>query len=142
MEAHRAKIGNCEQHCTHQMMPSVAREAGWDLRLNLLACHGVVCNSTTVYATEVTHMKFMLLPAAFLMAASWVAAPAQAAGCLKGAAVGGVAGHYAGHHGVLGAGAGCVIGHHEATKHAREKVQQQQQQGSSSGGQASPNSGH
>ena len=78
-------------------------------------------------------MKFMLLPAvlAFLMTAGWVAAPAQAAGCLKGAAVGGVAGHYAGHHGVLGAGAGCVIGHHEATKHAREKAQQQQQ-GSSS----------
>jgi hypothetical protein len=62
-------------------------------------------------------------------AAGWV--PAQAAGCLKGAAVGGVARHYAGHHGVVGAGAGCVVGHHEATKHAREKAQQQQQ-GSSS----------
>src|ERR1700724_706884 len=88
-------------------------------------------------------MKFMLLPATFalLMAAGWMAAPAQAADCLKGAAVGGVAGHYAGHHGVLGAGAGCVIGHHEATKHAREKALQQQQ-GSSSGSQASPNSGH
>ena len=43
--------------------------------------------------------------------------PAQAAGCLKGAAVGGVAGHMAGHHGVLGAAAGCAIGHHEANKH-------------------------
>ena len=85
-------------------------------------------------------MKYMLLPAAFafLMAAGWV--PVQAAGCLKGAAVGGVAGHYAGHHGVLGAGAGCVIGHHEATKHAREKAQQQQL-GSSSDNQANPNSG-
>ena len=102
-----------------------------------------VCNGTTVRAIEETQMKFMLLPAvlAFLMTAGWVAALAQAAGCLKGAAVGGVAGHYAGHHGVLGAGAGCVIGHHEATKHAREKALQQQQ-GSSSGSQASPNSGH
>ena len=27
----------------------------------------------------------------------------EAKGCLKGAAVGGVAGHFAGHHGVLGA---------------------------------------
>ena len=74
-------------------------------------------------------MKFMLLPGAFafLMAAGWVTAPLQAAGCLKGAVIGGVAGHYVGHHGVLGAGAGCVIGHHEATKHAREKAQQQQQ---------------
>ena len=74
-------------------------------------------------------MKFTLLAALTLLsAAGWAIAPAQAAGCLKGAVVGGVAGHYAGRHGVLGAGAGCVIGHHEATKHAREKAQQQQQQ--------------
>ena len=73
-------------------------------------------------------MKFILLPAfAVLLTASWATAPAHAAGCLKGAVVGGVAGHFAGHHGVLGAGAGCVIGHHEATKRAREKAQQQQQ---------------
>ncbi len=51
------------------------------------------------------------------------AAPAEAKGCLKGAAVGGVAGHVAGHHGVLGAAAGCAIGHHEAKKN--EKAQQQ-----------------
>jgi hypothetical protein len=80
-------------------------------------------------------MKFILLPAslALFLATSWLE-PAQAAGCLKGAAVGGVAGHLAGHHGVLGAGAGCVIGHHEATKAAREKTQQQQ---SGSSGEAS-----
>ncbi|WP_070106211.1 hypothetical protein [Burkholderia plantarii] len=45
---------------------------------------------------------------------------ANAAGCLKGAAVGGVAGHVAGHHAVLGAAAGCAIGHHHAAKKARE----------------------
>ena len=74
-------------------------------------------------------MKFTLLPAfAVLLATSWATVPAHAAGCLKGAVVGGVAGHFAGHHGVLGAGAGCVIGHRQATKHAREKAQQQQQQ--------------
>lgn len=49
--------------------------------------------------------------------------PAQAAGCLKGAAVGGVAGHVAGHHGVLGAAAGCVVGRHNANKSAREAQQ-------------------
>ena len=54
--------------------------------------------------------------------------PAHAAGCLKGAVIGGVAGHFAGHHGVLGAGAGCAIGHHEASKEARAQQQQQQQQ--------------
>ena len=41
---------------------------------------------------------------------------AEAAGCLKGAAVGGVAGHFMGHHGGVGAAAGCAIGHHEANK--------------------------
>jgi hypothetical protein len=51
--------------------------------------------------------------------------PAHAAGCLKGAVIGGVAGHYAGHHGLLGAGAGCAIGHHEASKEARQQQQQQ-----------------
>ena len=53
------------------------------------------------------------------------ASAAQAKGCLKGAVVGGVAGHYAGHHGVLGAAAGCVVGHHEAKKHERERAQDQ-----------------
>jgi hypothetical protein len=96
--------------------------------LNLLAGHSVVWNGTAVRVTVETKMKFILVPAlALLMAAGWATMPAQAAGCLKGAAVGGVAGHFAGHHGVLGAGAGCIIGHHEAAKHAREKAQQQQQ---------------
>jgi hypothetical protein len=88
-------------------------------------------------------MKFTLLPAAtaILIATGWAASPAHAAGCLKGAAVGGVAGHVAGHHGVLGAGAGCIIGHHEASKHAKETTQQQQQ-GSNGGGQTNSKSGN
>jgi hypothetical protein len=40
---------------------------------------------------------------------------AEAKGCLKGAVVGGTAGHFAGHHGVIGAAAGCIIGRHEIT---------------------------
>jgi hypothetical protein len=64
--------------------------------------------------------------AGVLFAAGLAAAPAHAAGCLKGAVIGGVAGHFAGHHGLLGAGAGCVIGHHEAAKHARERTRQDQ----------------
>ena len=69
-------------------------------------------------------MKAILLPAAFAIAVTGVAlssAPAPAKGCLKGAVVGGAAGHFAGHHGLLGAGAGCIIGRHEANKHARER---------------------
>jgi outer membrane lipoprotein SlyB len=50
---------------------------------------------------------------------------ADAKGCIKGALVGGAAGHYAHHHGVLGAAAGCVIGHHMANKKAKEKENMQ-----------------
>jgi hypothetical protein len=45
--------------------------------------------------------------------------PANARGCLKGALIGGVAGHYTVHHGLLGAAAGCIIGRHEAKKRAQ-----------------------
>ena len=78
-------------------------------------------------------MKSILMSATLtlVLAAALTPAPAQAAGCLKGAAIGGVAGHLAGHHGLLGAGAGCVIGTHEANKHARERGEQDRAYGSS-----------
>jgi hypothetical protein len=76
-------------------------------------------------------MKRSIIPAAFAVAIASVAltisTPAPAKGCLKGAVVGGVAGHYLGHHGWLGAGAGCVIGHHEAAKHERERERTHQE---------------
>lgn len=77
-------------------------------------------------------MKSILLPVAAVLALGFAAAPSPvlAKGCLKGAAVGGVAGHVAGHHGVLGAAAGCAIGHHEASKHQREQQQAQRTQDS------------
>ena len=53
---------------------------------------------------------------------------ADAKGCIKGALVGGAAGHFSGHHGFIGAAAGCVIGRHEANKHARAQQTQQYQQ--------------
>ncbi len=76
-------------------------------------------------------MKWNLMAAGLALAltAGIMSSGANAAGCLKGAAVGGVAGHFAGHHGVLGAGAGCVIGHHEASKHARQQATQNQGSG-------------
>ena len=49
---------------------------------------------------------------------------ADAKGCLRGTVVGGAAGHYAGHHGVLGAAAGCMIGRHEANKRTRLQYNQ------------------
>ena len=67
-------------------------------------------------------MKSLVIATALVLATgSLSSGAAQAAGCLKGAVVGGVAGHYAGHHGWLGAGAGCLIGRHEANKRAREQ---------------------
>jgi hypothetical protein len=71
-------------------------------------------------------MSKILVPAALALALGVTFAPvhARAAGCVKGAVVGGVAGHVAGHHGVLGAAAGCAIGHHEAAKHESEARQQ------------------
>lgn len=52
------------------------------------------------------------------------ATAAEAKGCIKGAAIGGVAGHVAGGHTVLGAAAGCLIGRHNAKKKERSELQQ------------------
>jgi uncharacterized protein YcfJ len=68
-------------------------------------------------------MRRVMVAAALLAAVGVLPiASANAAGCLKGAVVGGVAGHYFGHHGLLGAGAGCLIGRHHANKMAREQA--------------------
>ena len=53
---------------------------------------------------------------------------AEAKGCIKGAVVGGVAGHVAGHHGVIGAAAGCAIGHHLAKKKQQQPKPEPAQQ--------------
>jgi hypothetical protein len=65
-----------------------------------------------------TEMKAIIRCAAVVIALATVTS-AEAKGCLKGAVVGGVAEHYSGHHGLLGAAAGCAIGRHEANKHDR-----------------------
>ena len=66
-----------------------------------------------------------ILAAAGLAAltAAPAAVPAYAKGCIKGAIVGGVAGHLAHHHGLLGAGAGCLVGHHLANKQTKSQPQ-------------------
>ena len=66
-------------------------------------------------------MKSMLVAAAAMLALVGLSSgPSEAAGCVKGAAIGGIAGHFAG-HGLLGAGAGCAIGHHEAYRRDQER---------------------
>jgi len=68
-----------------------------------------------------------------LVVAGLMGSTAQA-GCLKGAVVGGIAGHFAHHHAVLGAIAGCAVGHHMAVERKRrEREQARLQQQSHSG---------
>lgn len=64
-------------------------------------------------------MKALALAAALMCGAAAAVVspgPADARGCIKGAIVGGVAGHFV-HHGWLGAAAGCFVGHHMANRH-------------------------
>ena len=66
-------------------------------------------------------MKSMLVAAAaMLVVVGLSSGPSEAAGCVKGAVIGGVAGHF-GNHGLLGAGVGCAIGHHEANRRGGER---------------------
>ncbi len=63
--------------------------------------------------------------AAYLASLSLIvgaAADTANAGCVSGAVVGGVAGHIAHHHTLLGAAAGCAIGHHMAVVAKRKKI--------------------
>jgi hypothetical protein len=62
----------------------------------------------------------MMLLAGVLAVTSVAALSPANAGCLSGAAVGGIAGHFAGHHGLIGAGIGCAVGHHHAVVRDRE----------------------
>jgi len=73
-------------------------------------------------------MKTKVITAAAVLGITALAslpAPANAAGCLKGALIGGLAGHFAG-HGILGAGAGCLVGRHYANRTPRTQMTQSQ----------------
>ncbi len=54
------------------------------------------------------------------------------AGCMTGAAAGGVIGHMAGHHAVAGAAIGCAVGHHQAAKNKDLNQQNQANQNNTS----------
>jgi len=73
-------------------------------------------------------MKIKAILLASCVASMAIAGQANAAGCLKGAAVGGVGGHFVGSgHSVLGAAGGCAVGHHMASKKAKQQAQANQQ---------------
>ena len=72
-------------------------------------------------------LKLILAPA---LALGLISVPltveAKPGGCLKYGAAGAVAGHYAGHHGVMGAIAGCALGMHKRREYKREMRMQHQ----------------
>ena len=67
-------------------------------------------------------MKPAILVLALVSSLALFSQAAEAKGCLKGAAVGGVGGHVAGGHGLVGAGAGCLVGRHMANKKAKQEA--------------------
>ena len=71
-------------------------------------------------------MKIRFCTLALFLAVAAAPQLASAKGCLKGAAVGGVGGHVAGGHGVLGAAAGCAVGRHMANKKDKQQAAQAQ----------------
>jgi hypothetical protein len=87
--------------------------------------NGLAIESYNTLSGEQMNKNISIAIALLLMTA---AIPAQAAGCIKGAVVGGVAGHFAHHHAVLGAVAGCAIGHHAAIEKKRALERQKEQQ--------------
>jgi hypothetical protein len=56
-----------------------------------------------------------------LLTVSLTGPPAHAKGCIQDAVVGGEAGHFACHHGLLGGAGGCAIGHDMANNQAHEQ---------------------
>jgi hypothetical protein len=56
------------------------------------------------------------------------AGAAEARGCLKGAVIGGVAGHFAHHHALAGAAIGCIVSHHMAHEQDKRLAEQQRLQ--------------
>jgi membrane protease subunit (stomatin/prohibitin family) len=73
-------------------------------------------------------MKTKLIAATLMLSLASTGVAYAKPSCAKGAVVGGVGGHVAGRHGLLGAAAGCVIGHHMAKKQEREQQRQAQAQ--------------
>lgn len=68
-------------------------------------------------------MRIPLISAAVLsVVALGASATVAQAGCLGGAVVGGVGGHYAGRHATVGALGGCAVGHHMAVVHRRDRM--------------------
>lgn len=65
-------------------------------------------------------MKAFIIASTLALGVVGLAGQADA-GCIKGAIIGGIAGHFVGHGG-LGAAAGCAYGVHENHKYDRQQM--------------------
>ena len=88
------------------------QNAGRVIELFLRPCGSIIAS----FFRSISMKSIVALAIAFSVGSAALPVVANAAGCASGAAVGGVAGHMAGKHGVLGAAAGCAVGHHENNK--------------------------
>jgi hypothetical protein len=78
-----------------------------------------------IWSVTASSRSFPMKIAAFVAALSLAVGGGMTsanAGCVTGAVVGGVAGHMAHHHTLVGAAAGCAIGHHMAVVAKRKKI--------------------
>lgn len=68
-------------------------------------------------------MKAKILAVSLMLSLASAGAMAKPS-CAKGAVVGGVGGHFLGHHPIIGAAAGCAVGHHMSKKQERQQQEQ------------------
>ena len=94
------------------------------IRCCLISVNGSRCNHKDQYPLLKEFMKSALVTVSLVGCLAIFSQAAEAKGCLTGAAVGGVAGHVVGEHGVLGAAVGCAIGRHKANKKAKQEAAQ------------------
>jgi hypothetical protein len=69
-------------------------------------------------------MKAKILAVSLMLSLASAGAMAKPS-CAKGAVVGGVGGHFLGHHPIIGAAAGCAVGHHMSKKQERQEREAQ-----------------
>ena len=80
--------------------------------------HSLSVFPSYILPSEEADMRLIPLIALPLLVVT--ASPVLAKGCIRGAAAGGVGGHFVGKgHAVMGAAAGCAIAHHHYAKKAR-----------------------
>jgi outer membrane lipoprotein SlyB len=106
----------------------------WELRLVAAVDLPGYCRSNRIMKPFIRTTLIASSVAALALVGTEAAA---AKGCIKGAIIGGVAGHYAANHGLLGAAAGCLYGHHRAKQQDLQQEQerdlQHRQQGQANG---------